>query len=351
MCGCGRGCDRRLRGQWWQLADDGVIGVRFSSSSGEPPMQATGSPTVVASGIPFAANLAFDSSGRLWVAAATLGKGPSEGIWYIPSGGHPVHVVTGLTSPAGLAWVGNRLYVGSTAEVGRGQISVYEGFTGSGFAGHRILIGGLPVGKHLIGSIVQGPEGRLFVGLGAPSDTGGPPGSVRSFSPSGGALVLEATGVRTAYGLAFWGRRLLVTDNGPDYVAEAPDTLHEFEPAGPVVNFGFPQCYGQGGAACASFPAPLSTFPSHSTPEGIAVKGDVAFVAMYGSFPFAAQKGSSAVPPEQPAEIVRVDLRTGKSNVFWHSPVDHDLLGLAIGPDGDLYATLFASGKVVRFQL
>jgi glucose/arabinose dehydrogenase len=279
-----------------------------------------------------------------------LGKGPSEGIWYVPSGGHPLHVVTGLTSPAGLIWVADRLYVASATEVGKGQVSVLEGFTGSEFTHHRVLLGGLPIGKHLIGSIAQGPEGRLFIGLGAPQDQGGPPGSVRSFTVTGEPPVVEATGVRTAYGLAFWGQRLLVTDNGPDYVAEAPDTLHVFEPSGPVVNFGFPQCYGQGGTACARFPAPLTTFPAHSTPEGIAVKGDIAFVAMYGSFPFTAQKGAPT-PPEQPAEIVRVDLRTGKSNVFWRSPVDHDLLGLAIGPDGNLYATLFASGKVVRFQL
>ena len=321
-----------------------------SSSTAEPPMQASGEPGVVASGIPFAANLTFDQSGGLWVAAATLGKGGSQGLWYVPSGGKPLHVVSGLTSPVGMAWVENRLYVASTAEAGKGQISVFEGFTGSAFTHQHVLIRGLPIGKHLIGSIAQGHEGRLFVGLGAPQDKGGPPGGVDSFSPSGGPTLAEATGLRTAFGLAFWGRQLLVSDNGPDYVEEAPDTLHGFEPAGPLVNFGFPKCYGQGGSACSGFPAPLKTFPSHATPEGVAVKGNVAFVAMYGSFPFSVKPGQTA-PPEQPSEIVRIDLHTGSSNVFWHSPVDHDLLGLAIGPDGDLYATLFGSGKVVRFPL
>jgi hypothetical protein len=72
------------------------------------------------------------------------------------------------------------------------------------------------------------------------------------------------------------------------------------------------------------------------------VKGDVAYVANYGSS-----------VPQYPArtEIVRVDLRTGHTNVFWRSPVAHDLIGLALGPDGSLYAMLTLSGKVVRFHL
>ena len=115
-----------------------------------------------------------------------------------------------------------------------------------------------------------------------------------------------------------------------------------FEPGGAVVNFGFPKCYGQGGHACAGFKAPLVTFPSHSSPEGIVVKGDVAYVADYGS---------SVVRSPAPSEIVRVDLRTGRHSVFWRAPHQNDLVGLAIGPDGDLYATLLATGEVVRFDL
>ena len=47
----------------------------------------------------------------------------------------------------------------------------------------------------------------------------------------------------------------------------------------------------------------------------------------------------------------RVDLLTGGRSPLWKSPVAHDPLGAAIGPDGDLYVTLFLSGKVVRFSI
>ena len=136
----------------------------------------------------------------------------------MPSGGRPRRVATGLTAPTALTWVGNRLYVADTETPGSGRITVLEGFTGNGFTSRRVLLDGLPLGSHFIGSIVPGPGGRLFVGLGALEDHSGPPAQVLSFSPSGGAPVAEATGLRTAFGLAFWGQRLLVTDNGPDQV-------------------------------------------------------------------------------------------------------------------------------------
>ena len=313
-----------------------------SSTAAEPATRATGAPVVVASGIPLASNLGFDARGGLWVISAPIGPGAPGGIWYVPPGGRARRVATGLAAPTALAWIGNRLYVADASAPGSGRITVFEDFTGSGFGSRRVLLNGLPIGSHFIGSIVPGPGGRLFVGLGAQGDHSGPPGNVVSFSPSGGAPVVEATGLRTAFGLAFWGQHLLVTDNGADHVSPSPDQLFAFEPGGTVVNFGFPKCYGQGGPACAGFPAPLATFPAHSSPEGIAVKGDVAFVA---------DTGTSIVPAPAPSAIVRVDLRTGRHTIFWRAPHEVDLVGIAIGPDGDLYATLLVSGEVVRFGL
>jgi len=313
-----------------------------TSTNAEPALHASGPPVVVASGIPFASNLAFDSQGRLWVVAATLGPSASEGVWYVPASGPARHVAGNLTAATGIAAVEDRIYVGNTIRPGSGQITVLEDFTGTGFTHRRVLIKGLPIGSRTIGTIVRGPDGRLYAGLGALGDHTGPSGRVISFAPSGGTPVVEATGVRTAYGLAFWGRKLLVTDNAPDEVGAAPDLLLDFEPSGAAVDFGFPKCYGQGGPACAGVTPALSTFPPHTAPAGVAVKGGVAYVAGVGS----AVPGSTT-----PSAITAVDLQTGKHTIFWTSPVKHDVVGLAIGPDGDLYATLVVSGQVVRFKL
>jgi glucose/arabinose dehydrogenase len=310
-----------------------------TQTTAEPPLTAAGPPTVVATGVPYPEALATDAHGGLWVVSATLGRAPSEGVWYVPAGGRPRHV--GLRGATALLWVGNQLYEAANTGPGTGQVSLLEGFTGHGFARRRILVQSVPVGSRTIGSIARGADGRLFIGTGALGDQG-PAGHILSFAPSGGTPTTEASGLRTDLGLAFWGRRLLITVNGPDTAANSPDELQSFEPGTKVVDFGFPKCYGQGGSACAGVPAPLVKFPSHSTPEGIAVKGDVAYVADYGS----------SVPKyPAPTGIVRVDLRTGHTNLFWRSPVPHDLIGLALGTDGNLYAMLTLSGKVVRFPL
>jgi len=324
-----------------------VVGIALAGCGGNSASQTasqparTGRPVVVASGIPSAANLGFDTHGGLWVISITGGASSSNGVWYVPPGEHPRHVLSGLVATA-LAWLGNRLLVAEITGPSEGQVTAYEDFTGAGFSRHHVLLANLPTGTHTIGSIVQGPDGRLFTGYGSLEDHSGPSGRVLSFTLSGGAPVPEATGLRTAFGLAFWGRRLLVTVNGPDELGSlsTPDGLQAFEPGGSVVNFGFPKCFGQGGPACAGVRAPLATFPAHSSPEGVAVKGDFAFVANFGS---SFGHGGN--------DIVRVDLRTGRQSVFWSSPVTNQLVGLAIGPDGNLYATLLTSGEVVRFDL
>jgi len=313
--------------------------VAATHTAPAPPLTATSPPVVVASRVPFPEAVAFDGHGGLWVASATLGRAPSEGVWYVPPGGHPRHV--GLTGATALLWHGNQLYEADITNPGTGRVSLLEGFSGNGFAHRRVLVDHVSVGSRTIGSIVAGADGRLFIGTGAVGDQG-PAGHILSFAPSGGTPEVVATGLRTDLGLAFWGPRLLITVNGPDLAANSPDELQSFEPGGRVVNFGFPKCYGQGGAACAGFPAPLVKLPSHSTPEGVVVKDDVAYVADYGSS-----------LPQSPAatQILRIDLKTGHVNVFWRSPVKGDLIGLALGPDGNLYVPLTISGKVVRFDL
>jgi glucose/arabinose dehydrogenase len=71
------------------------------------------------------------------------------------------------------------------------------------------------------------------------------------------------------------------------------------------------------------------------------VKGDTAYVA---------QNGSTVRTPAVGSDVQRVNLRTRRRTRIWKSPVQHDPLGAAIGPDGNLYVTLFVSGEVVRFS-
>jgi glucose/arabinose dehydrogenase len=309
-----------------------------------PPrrLRFAGRPRVAAQGIPFPTNVAFDHRGRMWVTSGAGGPRASDGVWYVPRRGPPRHVAAGLETALGLRWAAGRLYVGHITNPSTGRVTVLWGFDGRRFRRRAVALDGLPVGRHTVDSIVGGPNGRLYVGVGSIEDNRGRPGRVLSFRPGGHTARLEATGLRNPYGLAFSGRRLLVTDNGRDDLGpfRPPEELDAFDPSGPVVGFGFPGCHGQGGRSCAGTRAPLARFPAHASSDGLAVEGTRAYVA---------ENGSSFAANPTGSDVRRVDLRTGRSSILWRSPVAHDPLGLAIGPGGDLYVTLFLSGRVIRF--
>jgi glucose/arabinose dehydrogenase len=309
-----------------------------------PATASAATPKVVARGIPFATNVVFDPAGGMWVTSGAGGSNPSDGVWYVPEGAKPRHVVRHLTTALGLRWAGGTLYVSHVTSPSNGRVTGFTGFDGKRFAKHSIALDGLRVGRHTVDSIVPGPGGRLYVGVGSTFDNHGRPGRVLSWKPGTHTPRLEATGLRNPYGLAFHGADLLVTDNGRDDLGETrpPEELDAFDPAGGVARFGFPGCFGQGGAPCAGTIAPIATFPAHASTDGLAVKGAVAYVA---------QNGSTIRKHAVGNDVQRVDVSTGKRTRIWKSPVQHDPLGAAIGPDGNLYVTLFLSGKVVRFNV
>jgi glucose/arabinose dehydrogenase len=305
--------------------------------------RATDRPRVVARGIPFASNVAFDAHHRMWVTSGAGGPRASDGVWYVPRRGRPRHVASHLTTALGLRWVRGTLYVGHITAPSNGRVTALSGFDGRRFRRRRVALDGLAVGRHTVDSIVRGPHSRLYVGVGSSQDNRGRPGRVLSFRPGGHVARLEATGLRNPYGLAFSGRRLLVTDNGRDDLGAfaPPEELNAFDPSGPVADFGFPGCHDQGGRACAGTRKPVARFPAHASSDGLAVTGRRAYIA---------ENGSSFAANPTGSDVRRVDLLTGRSSILWRSPIPHDPLGAAIGPGHDLYVTLFASGRVIRFR-
>ena len=303
--------------------------------------------------VPLATNVAFDPAGGAWVTSGAGGPVASDGVWYIPRGSHHArHVVTGLHTALGLAWLGGRLYVASVRTPRLGQVTVLTGFAGGRFAARRRVLGALPIGRHTVDTIAPGPDGRLYLGLGSEFDnkasTRHPSASVVSFTPGGHDLRVEARGLRNPYGLAFvpGTSRLVVSDNGRDDLGafRPPDELDVFEVGAPVPDFGFPRCYGQGGPACAGAVAPLARMPAHASSDGVAV--DPA-----GRYAYVAQNGSSFAANPTGRDVQRVDLRTGRRTRFAGPFATNDPLGAAFGPDGKLYVTLFASGRVVRYSV
>ena len=318
---------------------------------------------LVAAGIPYATNVAFDARGGMWVTSGAPFSQPGDGVWYVArAGAAPVHVIRGTHMALGLTWFRGRLYVTSALSQVTGIVARYTGFDGRRFAHRRVVVPAISIGRHALGTMVPGPNGRLYVGVGAEHDTlaGGheTSGTVVSFKGDGSDLRIEATGLRGPYGLAFLPgtASLLVTDDGRDDLGlrRPPDELNlirDVTHAAP--DFGFPGCADQGGPVCVRTTAPLVRLPAHAGVGGVAVTPDwgghglTAFVAENGPI----LPGASARPT---VRIVALRRRAGGGYEATAVPfatgfADQDPLGIAIGPGGALYVTLFQSGGVVRF--
>src|SRR5215208_8031856 len=319
-----------------------------------------------ARGIPNPSNLAFDGRGRLWATSAGVQAAAADGVWMVPRrGARPRQVVSGLFSALGLAWHRRKLYVShivphaTFAPRHTGRVIAYSGFDGRRFARSRVVVDGLPVGRHRVDSIVAGPGGRLYLGIGSESDhepsSAALAGTVVSFRPGGGGLRVEARGLRNPYGLAVvqGGRRLLVSEHGRDDLGlhSPPDELNLVNLRGRARSYGFPDCWGQGGAPCRGTVGAVARLAPHSAPGAVVATRRF---GRWGPSAFVTRFGSTFRENPTGGDVVRVSLarpgRRGTAPVqrfvtgFGHQ----EPLGAALGPDGALYVSLWRSGRVVR---
>jgi glucose/arabinose dehydrogenase len=304
--------------------------------------------------VPFPTNIAFDHAGGMWVTSGAGAAQASDGVWYVPKGAHRArHVAHGLHTALGLRWHDGELYVSHVTSPSNGRVSALSGFDGTRFARRRTVLARLRIGRHTVDSIVEDPrgDGRLLVGVGSVGDHSGPPGRILSFRSDGTGVRVVATGLRNPYGLAVLPgtSSLLITDNarddlGPFHPADELDVADLDAPRAP--HFGFPRCP----RACR---APLVKLPPHASADGLAVKRGpdgttLAFVAEYGSS-FAANRTGRDV-----RRIVLTPAPGGgyraRVSVLARFAAN-DPLGAAIGPDGDLYVSLLATGRIVRYDV
>ncbi|MGH2946224.1 MAG: PQQ-dependent sugar dehydrogenase [Solirubrobacteraceae bacterium] len=315
----------------------------------------------VAGGIPNPSNLAFDGRGRLWVTSAGHVTARSDGVWMVRRrGARPRHVIRGLFSALGVLWHRGELYVSHVvpyATVARrhtGRVVAYSGFDGRRFARRRVVVDGLPTGRHRVDSLAARPDGRLYLGVGSRFDARRSrhrlSGTVVSFRRSGGGLRVEARGLRNPYGLAFvpGTARLLVSEHGRDDLGPSrpPDEIDVVHTRGRPRWFGFPECWGQGGAPCRGAQAPLVRLKAHSAPGAVAVAERF---GRWGRSAFVARFGSSFDANPAGGDVVRVNLgRRPRIHRFATGFGRQEPLGLALGPEGALYVSRWTSGRIVR---
>ena len=317
-----------------------------------------------ARGIPHPSNLTLDPAGRLWVTSAEHVTAPGDGVWMVPRrGARPRHVIRRLFSALGVLWHDGELYVSHVVPYATvaspphtGRVVAYSGFDGRRFARRRVVVDGIPTGRHRVDSMAPGPDGRIYLGVGSVHDARRArqalSATVVSFAPAGGDLRVEARGLRNPFGVAFvpGTARLLVTEHGRDDLGlrRPPEEVNLVRTRGPVRWYGFPECWGQGGAACRGAVAPLVRLRAHSAPGGVAVASRF---GRYGRSAFVARYGSSFRGNPSGGDVVRIALPSrGRPRLrrFASGFGLYDPLGVALGPRGGLYVTRWRSGQVVR---
>jgi len=149
-----------------------------------------------------------------------------------------------------------------------------------------------------------GPDGLLYVPVGAPCNICDEPGfgQIRRISADGSGMEVVAEGVRNSVGLAFHPAtgELWFSDNGRDLMGDdlPGDELNHAPEEG--MHFGFPYChqgdtpdpeYGEG-KSCAQFTPPALTLGAHVAVVGLTFYSGSMFPATYRNQLFITQHGS-----------------------------------------------------------
>jgi glucose/arabinose dehydrogenase len=280
---------------------DGLVAIG-AGLRGRPGLTAS----VYATGLPNVAAVAFDPSGRAWVATAAFTDTGADAVYVVTrAGATPVKVIGGLHTPLGLLWAAGSLVVSS-----KERVDAYGGFTGSAFAPRRTLLT-LPKGVGESNGLTRSPGGRYVLGISAPCNACTPAsklsGAVVSFRADGSDLRVEAGAIRAPVGLAYvpGTSDLYVSMNQRDDLGAAtPGDWLALVRRGQ--SWGAPACYGQAGAACAHAPRPVAVLDKHAAVSGVAIvtggrttgAGPTALVAEWtlGKVQQVALRGSGTTP-------------------------------------------------------
>ena len=255
--------------------------------------------------VPGAREMTFGARGTLFVASV---QGSVYAVTLPASGTADSTVVrvvaSGLRDPAGVAFRDGALYVSAVSRILRFDdietrlehppqaVVVTDRYPQEGHHGRKF--------------IAFGPDGKLYVPVGAPCNICAPDPDryavITRIAPDGSGLEVVARGLRNSVGFD-WDPRtrdLWATSNGRDLLGDdvPPDTLvHVTRPG---EHFGYPYCHGgdiadpEFGAkrACREFSPPAARLGPHVAALGMRFYTGTQFPAEYRNQIFIAEHGS-----------------------------------------------------------
>jgi len=213
-------------------------------------------------------------------------------------------VASGLNSPSGIAFRDGALYVGAVNRILRFR-DVARDLARPPKA--EVASDAYPSDAHHGWKFIAfGPDGKLYVPVGAPGNICTPRGplhaTITRLDLAGGEPEVVARGVRNSVGFDFDPATgdLWFTDNGRDWLGDdqPPDELNHLTKVGE--HFGFPFCHGDGirdpehnaGRSCGEFTAPARALGPHVAAIGMRFYTGRMFPEKYRGGIFIAEHGS-----------------------------------------------------------
>jgi glucose/arabinose dehydrogenase len=321
--------------------------------------------------VPNARQMALGPAGVVFVGSRSAGKVHAVVDRNADDRADEVHLIaSGLDMPSGLAFRDGSLYVAEVSRILRFR-DIARDLERP--ARPEVLTSAYPSDQHHGWKFIAfGPDGGLYVPVGAPCNVCAPPGplhaTITRLNTGGGQPEVVARGVRNSLGFDFHPQtgELWFTDNGRDWLGDdqPPDELNRLSRTGE--HFGFPYCHGDGlrdpehngGRACSELTPPVAALDPHVAALGMRFYTGTMFPPDYRGGIFIAEHGSwnRSRPIGYRVTFVRLDGNRAlayevfaegwlRGNTASGRPAD-----VLVMPDGALLVSDDKAGRIYRIS-
>ena len=281
-------------------------------------------------------------------------------------------IASGLNMPNGVAFKDGDLYVAEVNRIlkfsdiedrlsnpGTGQV-VYDQFPTETHHGWKY--------------IAFGPDGKLYVPVGAPCNICEPENpiyaTITRMNPDGSNLEIFAHGIRNTVGFTWHPdtQELWFTDNGRDMLGDdiPPCEFNKAPQAG--MHFGYPYCHGgtikdpEFGSKrpCSDFVSPQKNLNAHVAPLGVKFYDGTMFPGTYHKQAFIAEHGSWNRTRKSGHLVSLLRMENGKVTsyeTFAEGWLDHDTqkawgrpVDVLVLPDGSMLVSDDQGGMIYRIS-
>jgi glucose/arabinose dehydrogenase len=328
--------------------------------------------TLFAQGVTNAREMAWGDRGTLFVGSTGAGKVYALRDDDRDGRADRVRVVaSGLHDPLGVAFRNGALYVSAVSHILR-----YDGIEAKLDAPPSpvVVVDDLPTEDHHGGRYLGfGPDGKLYVPIGAPCNVCDKPGYAKltrmtlpEHGHDGSAREDVALGIRNTVGFA-WSpatKHLWFTDNGSDLLGDDVPSDELNVVTKPKQHFGFTYCH-QGDVpdpdfgkdkSCGDYTPPAAKLGAHVASLGIAFYAGTMFPKAYRGNAFIAEHGSWNRSSKSGYRVVRGEIdgdQVVRVTPFLAGFLDgQTALGrpaaITVAPDGALLVSDDAQGAIYR---